>query len=130
MPQTITFDHADGGFDLVAVEDLDGRTSLRTKEVAAPISAGGGTRTAHVVEASHITRTVADFPDDYDAHPQALTHYVQTLTDQHAPSDKITVVYGPDRLARKLAVLLDAEYGGADAPELDEPVAADTTSEV
>lgn len=127
MPQTVTFEHADGGFDLVPEDQLDGRDSLGTREVAMPLAVGGGTRTAHKVDADHITRTIADFPDDYDDHPQAVTHYIQTLTDQHAPSDKITVVYGPDKLARKFAALLDAEYGGDTAPELE---SADETPEV
>jgi hypothetical protein len=29
-------------------------------------------------------------------------------------------VYGPEGLARKFAALLGAEYGGADAPEIDD----------
>jgi hypothetical protein len=127
MPTVITFDHPDGGYDHVLEADLAGRESLATTQVASPISAGGGTTERHKV-AAPFGRTVAEFPDDYDDHPQAVVHYVQTLTDSHAP--KIATVYGPDPLARKFAVMLGAEYGGETAPEMDTSVAAPAITEV
>ena len=123
MSQTITFDHSEGGYDFVSADALDGRDSLGEREAALPIALGQGpSHTVHKVAASHLVRTVAEFPDDYDDHPQAVVHYIQTLTDSHAP--KIDKVYGPDALARKFAVMLGAEYGGADAPADQAPQAS------
>lgn len=125
MSQTVTFDHPEGGFDFVAPDALDGRESLGEREAALPIALGqGASHTVHKVAAPHIVRSVAEFPDDYDDHPQAVVHYVQTLLDSHGPS--VTTVYGPTQLASKFAVMLGAEYGGETAPELD----TDETAEV
>lgn len=110
MPTTITFEHPEGGYDFVLEDDLGDRKSRGTTEVASPVSSGTGVTERHKVDAPHIVRTVAEFPDDYDDHPQAVVHYVQTLTQGHAP--KVTKVYGPDPLARKLAMMLDADYAG------------------
>lgn len=111
MAHFVTFDHPEGGFDFVTPDELGDRESLEERQAALP---GGGSHMVHKVAGTHLSRTEAEFPDDYDDNPQAVVHYVQTLQDSHAP--KIQTVYGPDPLARKFAVMLGAEYAGPDVP--------------
>lgn len=122
MARTITLIHEDGGFDLLAAEDLGEAESLGTRTVLTR----DGEQERHKVALPHLTETVLQLPDSYphdencpegcvDGHSQALVHLVQTLTDRHSSQDKITEVRGDDVIGPKLAVLLDASFTAVEA---------------